>query len=205
MYGLMNPLCWSRSALINSHEQIPLFPQCCLDKLQFHLTLDSNFNGFHRTTVNTSPGIRWLNCKARSVFPASSSCSCSSTPPPVCRTPHKTPSHTLNHYLYFHTCASCTNQKATIFVPPAEYPRHTYIYICANSKHIYPWILLLFVSLTGSNKMVTGSDLSPVIMIFCDILHPCQFSINYRPWKTCCLIKTNCLDREGQGNLFIIW
>lgn len=67
MYSLMNPLCWSRSTLINSHEQIPLFSQCCLDKLQFHLTLDSNFNSFHRTTVNTSLGIQWLNCKARSV------------------------------------------------------------------------------------------------------------------------------------------
>lgn len=67
MYSLMNPLCWSRCTLINSHEQIPLFSQCCLDKLQFHLTLDSNFNSFHRTTVNTSLGIQWLNCKARSV------------------------------------------------------------------------------------------------------------------------------------------
>ena len=67
MYSLMNPLCWSRSTLINGHEQIPLFSQCCLDKLQFHLTLDSNFNSFHRTTVNTSLGIQWLNCKARSV------------------------------------------------------------------------------------------------------------------------------------------
>lgn len=67
MYSLMNPLCWSRSTLINSHEQIPLFSQCCLDKLQFHLTLDSNFNSFHRTTVNTCLGIQWLNCKARSV------------------------------------------------------------------------------------------------------------------------------------------
>lgn len=88
MYSLMNPLCWSRSTLINSHEQIPLFSQCCLDKLQFHLTLDSNFNSFHRTTVNTSLGIQWLNCKARSVsqlpphaHPASPSLHPPATPP----------------------------------------------------------------------------------------------------------------------------
>ena len=67
MYSLMNPLCWSCFTLIKSKEQISLFSQCCLDKLQFHLTLDSNFNSFHRTTVNTSLGIQWLNFKARSV------------------------------------------------------------------------------------------------------------------------------------------
>lgn len=117
MYGLMNPLCWSRSALINSHEQIPLFPQCCLDKLQFHLTLDSNFNGFHRTTVNTSPGIRWLNCKARSVFPASSLCSSPLHPPPLTTTTTKHPhTHTLNHNLYFHTCASCTWKPKSYYI-----------------------------------------------------------------------------------------
>lgn len=95
MYSLMNPLCWSRSTLINSHEQIPLFSQCCLDKLQFHLTLDSNFNSFHRTTVNTSLGIQWLNCKARSV---------SQLPPrahPASPSPLTTPTPTTTTTLYF--------------------------------------------------------------------------------------------------------
>lgn len=53
MYSVMNPQCWSRLALIKSHEQISLFSQCCSDKLQFHLTLDSKFNSFHGTTVDT--------------------------------------------------------------------------------------------------------------------------------------------------------
>lgn len=142
MYGLMNPLCWSRSALINSHEQIPLFPQCCLDKLQFHLTLDSNFNGFHRTTVNTSPGIRWLNCKARSVFPASSSCSSPLQPPhPHPHTHFKSQfvlsnSHRLHFktkggpYIYFYT------SKIT----------QTYTHIqYVNCQRVYRWVLLLLV------------------------------------------------------------
>lgn len=67
------------------------------------------------------------------------------------------------------------------------------------------WISLLSSVVQDKNTTVTGGDLSPVIMIFCDISHPCQFSINYQQSKTCWLIKTNCLGSEGQGNLFIIW
>lgn len=126
-------------------------------------------------------------------------------PPRLPHPPQNTLTHLKSLFVLSHLC-KLHKTKSYYFCSTSRISQtHIHIYICANSKHIYPWILLLFVSLTGSNKMVTGSDLSPVIMIFCDILHPCQFSINYRPWKTCCLIKTNCLDREGQGNLFIIW
>lgn len=67
------------------------------------------------------------------------------------------------------------------------------------------WISLPLSVAQDKNTTVTGGDLSPVIMIFRDISHPCQFSINYQQSKTCWLIKTNCLGSEGQVNLFIIW